>query len=65
MKHKVTVPWDNQSGMWWNETCAKVIEHFGLPGRKYRCETSTECLSFIFNNEKDAFMCKIMISESI
>lgn len=61
----VTVPWKNQSDVWWNETCANIMEVFGLPGGRYRTEISVECMHFFFENEKDAFMCKIMISDQI
>ena len=62
---EIRVPWQNQSNIWWNETCAKIIEHFGLPGGKYKTEVSSECMHFDFNNEKDALLCKIMISDQI
>jgi hypothetical protein len=62
---RITVPWQSQSNHWWNETCAKIIEHFGLPGGKYKTEVSSECMHFDFNNEKDALLCKIMISDQI
>jgi hypothetical protein len=62
---RITVPWQSQSNHWWNETCAKIIEHFGLPGGKYKTEVSSECMHFDFDNEKDALLCKIMISDQI
>jgi len=61
----ITVPWQNQSDTWWNETCANIIEVFGLPGGKYTTEVSAECMHFLFNDERDAFMCKILISEEV
>ena len=62
---RVTVPWQSQSNNWWNETCVQIIEHFGLPGGKYVTEVSSECMHFDFSNEKDALLCKIMISDKI
>ncbi len=62
---RITVPWQNQSNTWWNETCAQIINHFGLPGGKYVTEVSAECMHFDFSNEKDALLCKIMISDQI
>lgn len=62
---EVNVPWDNQPNIWWNETCALIIEHFGLPGGKYITDVSTECMKFIFYNEKDAFLCKILVSDRL
>jgi len=59
----VTVPWENQKDIWWNETCAYIIEQFGLPGNRYTTEVSVECMKFNFKTEQDAFMCKIFLSE--
>ena len=61
----VTVPWDNQKGHWWNETCAIVLEHFGLPGDKYMSYLTTDSMMFNFNNEQDALLCKILLSDRI
>jgi len=61
----VVVLWENQSNTWWNETCANIMEVFGLPGEKYQTEISTDSMKFHFNNEKDAFMCKLLISEDL
>ena len=61
----VTVPWESQSDRWWNETCANIMEHFGLPGGRYRTEVSTECMKFIFYDDRDALMCKILVSDLV
>lgn len=61
----VTVPWESQSNHWWNETCADIVEHFGLPGEKYVTTVNTECMDFIFYDDKDALMCRLLISEKI
>lgn len=61
----VTVFWKNQSNVWWNETCADILEVFGLPGEKYTTEVSPDSMKFHFKNYKDAFMCKIMISQEL
>lgn len=61
----VTVPWNNQHGLFWNETCAMVIEHFGLPGDKFTYCPSEERMEFKFNNEHDALMCKILLSDRL
>ena len=29
---EICVPWKSQSNVWWNETCARIIEHFGRRG---------------------------------
>lgn len=65
MANLVTVPWKNQSNIWWNGTCAHIIEVFGLPGDRYTTEVSVECMKFFFKSEQDALMCKIMISDKI
>lgn len=62
---EISVPWKSQSDIWWNETCAKIIEHFGLPGGKYTTEVSVNEMKFFFKNEKEALLCRIMISEEI
>lgn len=49
----------------WSDLCAKVIDQFGLPGGRYSTEVCADWMSFKFNNEKDAFLCKIMLSEYI
>lgn len=40
----------------WNETCARAIELFGLPGEKYTCRFLKECIEFWFLDEKDALL---------
>jgi hypothetical protein len=62
---EIRVPWESQSNVWWNETCANIIEHFGLPGGKYTTEISADDMRFFFTDERDALMCKILISECI
>lgn len=62
---KISVPWKNQSNTWWNETCADIMDHFGLPGNRYTTEISTDEMIFFFKNEKDALMCMLLISEDV
>jgi hypothetical protein len=61
----INVPWESQSNIWWNEVCAKIIEQFGLPGDRYTSHPTESNMKFIFKNEQDAFMCKILISEAL
>ena len=61
----ITIPWENQSNIWWNETTASIIEHIGLPGGRYTTEVNTECMKFNFKNNNDAFMCKILVSHAL
>jgi hypothetical protein len=62
---RITVPWKNQTNTWWNETCANILEHFGLPGDRYVTEITADHMHFDFSDERDALMCKIMISDKI
>jgi hypothetical protein len=40
----------------WNESCARAIELFGLPGEKYTCRITKENIEFWFLDEKDALL---------
>jgi len=62
---EISVPWKGQSNIQWNETCVRVIEHFGLPGDRYTTEVSANAMKFFFKDEREAFICKIMISEDL
>lgn len=59
------VPWNNQNGFWWNETCADIVEQFGLPGGKYTTQVSTDCMDFTFYSNQDALLCQILLSEKL
>ena len=61
----VTVPWGGQSNTWWNETCTKIVEHFGLPGGKYVTNVDENKMDFIFYDDRDALLCQIMISDLV
>jgi len=61
----VTIPWESQSNCWWNETCADIVEHFGLPGEKYVTEVNTEYMKFVFYDDRDALMCRLLVSDKI
>ncbi len=62
---KISVPWRNQSNNYWNETCANILERFGLPGDRYTTEVSADEMLFFFKCEKDAIMCMLLISEDL
>jgi hypothetical protein len=62
---EIKIPWKSQSDIWWNETCARIIEHFGLPGNQYTTEVSENEMKFFFKDDREALLCKIMISEEI
>jgi len=61
----VTVTWNNQNGFWWVETCAVVVEVFGLPGNRYETKPSHDAMFFDFKNKKDADLCRILLSERL
>lgn len=63
--HIVRLPWHSQSGIWWNEACADVIEVFGLPGDRFTSHARMEFMEFYFKSEKDADLCKILLSEKV
>jgi hypothetical protein len=62
---RITVPWKNQSNTWWNEICANILVHFVLPGNRYVTEITADHMHFDFLDDKDALMCRIMISDKI
>lgn len=63
-KYPVSVRWDGeQTGFWWNETCAMVLEVFGLPGNRFMSHPTQEVLIFYFKSEKDQFLCQTMLSD--
>ncbi len=64
--NEVLIPWragDTVSK--WSNHCVMIIEHFGLPGNRYKTEVCADWMSFKFDDEKDAFLCKIMLSEHL
>ena len=63
--HNVYVPWRSQSDQYWNELCAKVVEHFGLPGGKYTTHPETDWMTFSFEDAQDALMCRMLLSEDV
>jgi hypothetical protein len=64
--NEVIVDWTPTRGdQWWNETCAMVLEVFGLPGHRFVYTPSTDFMTFTFKDKRDAFMCKILLSDRI
>jgi hypothetical protein len=55
----VCVKWDNQNGFWWNETCAIVVEVFGLPGARYITDVTINNMTFWFRDHRDALLFKL------
>lgn len=65
--HVIKVNWDQgvHGTIWWNETCAMVLETFGLPGEKYIYKPQVDYMTFEFANEKDLLMCKLLLSDRL
>ena len=63
--YDINIPWQNQNNVFWNDLCALVLEHFGLPGGRYTSHPETDWMTFSFNNEQDYLMCKMMLSEHV
>lgn len=61
----ITIKWHNQDGQWWNETCAMVLEVFGLPGGRYYYKPYQSHMTFTFKSVKDAELCRILLSERL
>lgn len=65
-KFPVKVSWDDkQTGAWWNETCAMVLEVFGLPGGRFMSHPTHDFMIFYFKSEKDQFLCQTMLSDRV
>lgn len=65
MSNVIRIDWNNQHNEWWNETCISVIEVFGLPGDRFTYHPDADYMEFRFTKEKDAELCKILLSERI
>ena len=63
--HEVIVDWHMQGVTWWNDTCALVLEVFGLPGHRFFYTPSEDFMTFTFKSTKDADLCRILLSERL
>lgn len=63
--NKLYIPWESQSDLWWNEICAKVVEHFGNPGDRYITSPDEDWMEIEFKSKEDYLMCKMLLSEHI
>jgi len=61
----ITIDWHNQNNVWWNETCASVLEVFGLPGGRFYYKPYPNHMTFTFKSKKDADLCRVLLSERI
>jgi hypothetical protein len=52
--YPVTLLWNCRPSMeQWNEITAWTVEHFGLPGTRYRTEIATEYMTWFFETQQD------------
>lgn len=63
--YAVRVDWNNQHNEWWNETCAMVLEVFGLPGHRFMYRPHVDYMVFEFKSKKDEQLCRILLSERL
>ena len=63
--HEIVVAWHNQDTLWWNETCAMVLEVFGLPGNRFVYKPFEDFMTFTFKSKKYADLCRILLSERL
>jgi hypothetical protein len=64
--YTVQVDWENHRGtIWWNETCALVLEVFGLPGHRFIYKPSGDYMLFKFKSAKDESLCRILLSDRL
>jgi hypothetical protein len=56
--YKVKIDWrlGQDTTEWWNQTCAWVVEEFGLPGDRYKTEITGDYMIFDFDEKEDAAM---------
>jgi hypothetical protein len=64
-KQIITINWHSQDNLWWNETCADVLEIFGLPGNRFYYKPYPTHMTFTFKSLKDAELCRLLLSEKL
>lgn len=57
------LPGDTIDG--WDNYLARVLETFGLPGERFTCHPTELYMAIKFKSEKDAMLCRIMLSERV
>ncbi|NDG33134.1 hypothetical protein EB118_24085 [bacterium] len=65
--HTMRINWIDgfHTTIWWNETCAMVLETFGLPGHRYIYHPFFDYMEFQFKSEKDYLLAQVLLSERI
>ncbi len=64
MAYSVKITWGLKSdeyNLTWSETCARILEQFGLPGDRYTTEINSEYMIFNFTTQEDAMMATLMV----
>ena len=63
---QISIRWKNgDTSILWNETCAMVVERFGTPGGRYTTHIDETAMQFNFDSEKDATLCRLLLSERL
>jgi hypothetical protein len=64
--YDVQINWHiGQGNLWWNETCALVLEVFGLPGNRFKYTPYEDYMIFKFKTEQDKRLCQLLLSDRI
>lgn len=66
MNNSIVIDWlpgDTIEG--WDNALVKLLEVFGLPGNRYTCHPTDLFMVIKFKSEKDAALCRIMLSEKL
>lgn len=64
--YQVVINWHTgQGNIWWNETCALVLEVFGLPGNRFMYTPHEDYMIFKFKTEQDKRLCQLLLSDRI
>jgi hypothetical protein len=64
MAYSVKITWGLKSdeyNLTWSETCARIMEQFGLPGDRYTTEINSDYMIFNFKTQEDAVMATLMV----
>lgn len=62
--HIIKIDWQEWQGtIWWNETCALVLEVFGLPGHRYIYKPAYDYMEFSFKSKKDYTLAQLLLSD--
>lgn len=66
-EHVIKVKYTNEvnDSIHWNETCAMVVETFGLPGDRYMYRPHVNYMTFEFETEHDALLCRLLLSDRL